>query len=63
MIWLDTNIIKIIFCFLKVIFVLFLTVFSSAMLSIIERRLLAFFKIDMVLIELVGWEVYNYVLI
>ncbi|WP_284443326.1 NADH-quinone oxidoreductase subunit NuoH [Buchnera aphidicola] len=44
MIWLDTNIIKIIFCLLKVIFILFLTVFSAAMLSVIERRLLAFFQ-------------------
>ncbi|QIQ41762.1 MAG: NADH-quinone oxidoreductase subunit NuoH [Buchnera aphidicola (Microlophium carnosum)] len=44
MIWLDINIIKIIFCFLKVIFILFLTVFSGAMLSVIERRLLAFFQ-------------------
>ncbi|MCU4137057.1 NADH-quinone oxidoreductase subunit NuoH [Buchnera aphidicola (Sitobion miscanthi)] len=44
MIWLETNIIKIIFCLLKVIFILFLTVFFSAMLSVVERRLLALFQ-------------------
>ncbi|WAI18128.1 MAG: NADH-quinone oxidoreductase subunit NuoH [Buchnera aphidicola (Acyrthosiphon caraganae)] len=44
MISLETNAIKIIFCFLKVIFILILTVFSGAMLSVIERRLLALFQ-------------------
>ncbi|ACL29980.1 NADH-quinone oxidoreductase subunit NuoH [Buchnera aphidicola] len=44
MIWLEENMIKITFCFFKVIFILLLIVFSSAMLSIVERRLLAVFQ-------------------
>jgi len=44
MIFLEVNITKIIFCFFKVLFILFLTIFSGAMLSIFERRLLAFFQ-------------------
>ncbi|QCI22043.1 NADH-quinone oxidoreductase subunit NuoH [Buchnera aphidicola] len=44
MIWLKTNIFKIIFCFSKVIFILFLIIFFAAMLSVIERRLLGLFQ-------------------
>ncbi len=44
MIFLKISILKIAFCFLKVILILLLTVFSGAMLSVIERRLLALFQ-------------------
>jgi len=44
MIFLEANIAKIIFCFFQVLFVLFVTIFSGAMLSIVERRLLALFQ-------------------
>ncbi|CAL4326223.1 NADH-quinone oxidoreductase subunit NuoH [Buchnera aphidicola] len=44
MIFLEAHALRIIFCFLKVIFILFLTVFFGAVLSIVERRLLAVFQ-------------------
>lgn len=44
MMFLKMNIFEIVFCLFKVIFILFLTIFSGAMLSIFERRLLAFFQ-------------------
>ncbi|QCI15851.1 NADH-quinone oxidoreductase subunit NuoH [Buchnera aphidicola] len=44
MIFSDLKIVQIFFSLLKVICVLFFVIFSSAMLSIVERRLLAFFQ-------------------
>ncbi|QCI20312.1 NADH-quinone oxidoreductase subunit NuoH [Buchnera aphidicola (Brachycaudus cardui)] len=44
MIFLESHILTIIFCLLKVIFILFFIVFSGALLSVIERRLLALFQ-------------------
>ncbi|ANZ22390.1 NADH:ubiquinone oxidoreductase [Buchnera aphidicola (Diuraphis noxia)] len=44
MISFKTNVFEIFFCFSKVICILFLVIFSAAMLSIIERRLLGFFQ-------------------
>ncbi|CAL4320002.1 NADH-quinone oxidoreductase subunit NuoH [Buchnera aphidicola] len=44
MIFLETNIFAIISSFCKVIFILFFIIFFSAMLSIVERKLLAFFQ-------------------
>ncbi|QCI19738.1 MAG: NADH-quinone oxidoreductase subunit NuoH [Buchnera aphidicola (Brevicoryne brassicae)] len=44
MIWSKTNIFGIIFCLSKIILILFLIIFSAAMLSVVERRLLGLFQ-------------------
>lgn len=44
MIWLKKNIFEITCCFSKIIFIFFLIIFSAAMLSVVERRLLGFFQ-------------------